>query len=42
MCTIDIKDFYLGFPLPPGDEEYMRIDAALFTPKIIADYNLQQ
>ena len=42
MCTMDIKDFYLGTPLPAGDEEYMRLDAVHFTPKIIADYNLQQ
>ena len=42
MCTMDIKDFYLGTPLPAGEEEYMWIDGAHFTDKIIADYNLQK
>ena len=42
MCTMDIKNFYLGTPLPAGDKEYMWIDAAHFTTTIIADYNLQQ
>ena len=39
---MDIKDFYLGTPLPEGDEENMWLDAVHFTPKIIADYRLQQ
>ena len=42
MCTMDIKDFYLGTPLPAGDEEYMWLATVHFTPKIIADYHLQQ
>ena len=42
MCTMHIKDFYLGTPLPEDDEEYMLLDAVHFTPKIIADYHLQQ
>ena len=42
MCTMGIKDFYLGTPLPEGDKEYMWLDAVHFTPKIIADYHLQQ
>ena len=41
MRTMDIKDFYLGTPLPPGEEEYMWIDGAHFTDDIITSYNLQ-
>ena len=36
MYIMDIKNFYLGTPLPAGEEKYMWIDAAHFTPKIFA------
>ena len=41
MATIDIKDFYLGTKLPPGEDKYMWIDGQHFTPELIAEYKLQ-
>jgi hypothetical protein len=38
--TIDIKDFYLGTPLPQGHYEYIRIHRSKLSQSVI-NYNLQ-
>ena len=38
FCNIDLKDFYLGTPLPRP--EYMRIPVRLLSKRIIELYNL--
>ena len=40
MC-MDIKNFYLGTPLPAGQEEYIRIPLELIPEAIINEYNLR-
>ncbi len=38
--TIDIKDFYLGTPLPPGQYEYMRIHKSKIPAATLLKHNL--
>jgi hypothetical protein len=38
--TIDIKDFYLGTPLPPGQYEYMRIHKSKISAATVSKHNL--
>ena len=37
----DLKDFYLGTPLPNQRYEYMRVHIRMFPPEIIEQYSLQ-
>jgi hypothetical protein len=39
--TIDIKDFYLGTPLPDTRYEYVRIERKKLPPESIATHNLE-
>jgi hypothetical protein len=39
--TIDIKDFYLGIPLPETRYEYIRIERKKLPPASIAAHNLE-
>ncbi len=39
--TIDIKDFYLGTPLPDGHYEYIRIHRSKLPATVITKYNLE-
>ena len=39
--TIDIKDFYLGTPLPDGHYEYIRIHRSKLPAAVITKYNLE-
>jgi hypothetical protein len=39
--TIDIKDFYLGTPLPQGHYEYIRIHRSKLPQAVITKYNLE-
>ena len=39
--TIDIKDFYLGTPLPDTRFEYVRIERKKLPPESIAAHNLE-
>ncbi len=39
--TIDIKDFYLGTPLPETRYEYIRIERKKLPPSSIAAHNLE-
>ena len=40
FMTIDIKDFFLMSPLPPGEREYMRIHSQYFDKEIRYLYKL--
>ena len=39
MC-MDIKNFYLGTPLPVGQEEYIHVPIELIPNTIINEYNI--
>jgi hypothetical protein len=39
--TIDIKDYYLGTPLPSSRYEYLRIPVCMIPPEVLERYNLQ-
>ena len=40
--TVDINDFYLGTPLPKGQEAYVKVPIALFTDDILDRRGLRQ
>jgi hypothetical protein len=40
--TMDAKDFYLGTPMPPGEEEYVNIPLRHFTDELLDRRNLRQ